>query len=43
MVQVLHPNSDGIFQDDDSPIHIARSDQSWFEELEYAALQIFSG
>jgi len=28
----LFPNSDAIFQDDDSPIHTARSVQSWFEE-----------
>jgi len=39
MVQVLHPNSDGIFQDDDSPIHTARSVLSLFEDHEYAALQ----
>ena len=25
MVQVLFPNNDAIFQDDDSPIHTARS------------------
>ena len=39
VVQVLCPNNDGIFQDDDSPIHTARSVLSWFEEHEYAALQ----
>jgi len=31
MVQ-LFPNNDAIFQDDDSPIHTARSVQSWFKE-----------
>jgi hypothetical protein len=31
MVQVLLPTNDAIFQDD-SPIHRARSVQSWFEE-----------
>jgi len=28
----LFPNNDAIFQDNDSPIHTARSVQSWFEE-----------
>ena len=36
MVQVLYPNNDGIFQVDDSPIHTARSVQSWFEKHEDA-------
>ena len=36
LVQVLFPYIDGIFQDDDSPIHTARSVQSWFEEHEDA-------
>ena len=36
MIQVLFPNSDAIFQDDDSQIHRARSVQSWFEEHEDA-------
>jgi len=35
VVQVLFPNSDAIFKDD-SPIHTARSVQSWFEEHEDA-------
>ena len=34
MVQVLFPNNDAIFQDDDLPMHTARSVQSWFEEHE---------
>jgi len=36
MVQVLFPNNDAVFQDDDLPIHPARSVQSWFEENEDA-------
>jgi len=36
MVQVLFPNNDAIFQDDNSPIHTARSVQSRFEKHEYA-------
>jgi len=36
MVQMLFPNSDVLFQDKDSPIHTARSVQSWFEEHERA-------
>jgi len=36
MIQVLFPNNDTIFQDDDSPIHTDRSVQSWFEEHEDA-------
>jgi len=32
MVQMLFHNNDAIFQDDVSPIHTARSDQSRFEE-----------
>ena len=39
MVQVLFPN-DVVFQDDYTPIHTARSVQSWFEEHE-EALQHF--
>ena len=35
-IQVFFPNSDAVFQDDDSPIHTARSVQSWFEEHEDA-------
>ena len=34
MVQVLYPNNYAIFQDDDWPIHTARSVHSWFEEHE---------
>jgi hypothetical protein len=29
MVQLLFPNNDAIFQDGNSPIHTARSVQSW--------------
>jgi hypothetical protein len=32
LVQLLFPNNDAIFQDDDLPILTARSVQSWFEE-----------
>ncbi len=38
VVQVLFPNNDAVFQDDDSPIHTARSVQSWFVENEDALL-----
>jgi hypothetical protein len=34
MVQMLFLNNDAFSQDDNSPIHIARSVQSWFEEYE---------
>ena len=40
VVQMLFPNSDGVFQDDNSPIHPARSVQSWFEEHEDALLYL---
>jgi hypothetical protein len=33
VVELLFPN-DAVFQDDDLPIHIARTVQSWFEEHE---------
>jgi hypothetical protein len=36
MVQMLLPNSEAIFQDDNSPTHTVRSFQSWFEENEDA-------
>jgi hypothetical protein len=36
MVQVLLPNNDAVFQDNNSPMHTARSVQSWFEEHEDA-------
>jgi len=36
MVQVLFPNNDAIFQDDDLLVHTTRSVQSWFEEHEDA-------
>ena len=36
VVQVLFPNNNAIFQDDDSPINTARSVQSCFEEHEDA-------
>ena len=29
---MLFPNNDAVFQDDNSPIHTARSVQSWLEE-----------
>lgn len=36
VVQVLFPNNDVVFQDDNSPIYTARSVQSWLEEHEDA-------
>ena len=36
MVQLLFPDSDAVFQDDNSPIHTARIVHSWIEEHEYA-------
>jgi len=36
MVQILFPNSDIFFQNDNSPIYTAGSVQSWFEEHEDA-------
>jgi len=36
MVHMMFRNSDPIFQDDISPIHIARTLKSWFEEHEDA-------
>jgi len=38
---MLFPNNDAIFQDDDSPIHTARSVESCFEEHEDALQQLF--
>ena len=34
VVELLFPDNDTVFQDDDLPIHTARSVQSWFEEHE---------
>jgi hypothetical protein len=36
VVQQLFPNSDVVFQDDNLPIHTARSVQYWLEEHEDA-------
>jgi hypothetical protein len=36
IVQILLPNNDAVFQDNNSPIHPARSVQSWFYKHEYA-------
>jgi len=36
VVELLFPNNDALFQDDDLPMHTARSVQSWFEEHEDA-------
>jgi len=36
VVQVLFPNNDAIFQDNDLSIHTARSVHSWSEERESA-------
>jgi hypothetical protein len=32
VVQMLFPNNDAIFQDNNSPVHTTRSVQSWFDE-----------
>jgi transposase len=40
MVQMLLPNNDAIFKDDNSPIHTATSVQFWFEEHEDALQQL---
>jgi hypothetical protein len=34
MIQMLFPNNDAVFQEENFPIHIAGSFQSWFEEHE---------
>jgi hypothetical protein len=34
MIQTLFPNNDAVFQDDNAPIHIAGTTQSWFEKHE---------
>jgi hypothetical protein len=34
MIQALFPNNDAVFQDNNVPIHTARTVQSWFEEHE---------
>jgi hypothetical protein len=34
MIQTLFPNNNAVFQDDNAPIHTARTVQSWFEEHE---------
>jgi hypothetical protein len=36
VVQILFPNNDAIFQDDNSPQHTARIVQAWSEEYEDA-------
>jgi hypothetical protein len=38
--QMLFPNNDVILKNENSPIHIARSFQSWFEEHEDALQHI---
>jgi hypothetical protein len=40
MVHMMFRNSDSIFQDDNSPIHIARTVKSWFKEREDALQQV---
>jgi len=40
MVQMLFPNNDTVFQDDDWLIYTTRSVQSWFEEHEDALQQL---
>jgi hypothetical protein len=34
MIQAFYPNSDAVFQDDNTPIHTAGTVQSWFEAHE---------
>jgi hypothetical protein len=34
MIQILFPNNDAVFQDDNALIHITGTVQSWFEEHE---------
>jgi hypothetical protein len=34
MIQTLFENNDAVFQDDNAPIHIAATIQSWFEKHE---------
>jgi hypothetical protein len=34
MIQMLFPNNDAVFQDDNAPIHTAGIVQSWSEEHE---------
>jgi hypothetical protein len=34
MMQTLFPNNGAVYQDDNAPIHTARTVQSWFEEHE---------
>jgi len=36
MVNMFFPDSDAVFQDDNSPIHTARSVQSWLDVHENA-------
>jgi hypothetical protein len=33
-MQMLFPNNDAVLQDDNAPIHTARTVQSWFEDHE---------
>ena len=42
MVQVLFPDGDGTFQDDNAPIHTARVAKNWYEEHE-SELEYMSG
>jgi hypothetical protein len=42
VVHTLFRNNDAIFQDDISPIHTARSVQSWFEEHKEALHHLWS-
>jgi hypothetical protein len=34
MIQTLFPNNNMVYQDDNGPIHMAGTVQSWFEEHE---------
>jgi hypothetical protein len=42
MIQMLFPNNNAVFQDDNAPNHTARTVQSWFEEHE-GELNFFPG
>ena len=40
MVQALFPDGGGIFQDDNSPIHIAHVVKNWYDEHKYEEEQM---
>jgi hypothetical protein len=34
MIQMVYPNNDALFQDNNAPVHTAGTVQSWLEEHE---------